>query len=105
MWNKIFNCENFFYSLNPTSYGLELFADIIKISGQIPTILTGVPFGVSKGESKEKKYTQEKINWCKNELLACNDDPHACTDFPISLISNRTTCSVLPGSFLLALPT
>lgn len=61
MWDRIFSCPNFFYTLKPTQYCEYLWNTICKISEQIPTILTGVPQG-------KKQYPTEKLSWCKKYL-------------------------------------
>ena len=50
-----------------------------------------------------KPRDRRKIFLHKIQLLAWRDDTHAQADFPISLPSH-TTCSLLPRSFLPALP-
>lgn len=65
MWQRIANYSNFFEDLDPTSYGIEMWKEIINISHQIPTILTGVTSG--------KKYEDGKREWVKKHLKNDND--------------------------------
>lgn len=72
MWQRVLTYPKFFESLSFTPYGEELWKNILKISEQTPTILTGTP------SSTKKTHAIEKKNWCAKhlgsdvEVITCN---------------------------------
>jgi predicted kinase len=75
MWQKILSHNGFFSSLHWTSYGEDLWKNIIQLNNNIkPVILTGLPFICKKQVHKEKK------QWCDTHLgedvqvICCNSN-------------------------------
>ena len=62
MWNRILTFPKFFEQLNWTNYGQELWNNMLNVTGENPTILTGLPYSC-----KKKVYT-EKRAWCSAHL-------------------------------------
>ena len=62
MWQRILAKDHFFETLDWMPKGQSLWSDILDVSGQTPTILTGLP------RNGQNKVVKSKKKWCKEKL-------------------------------------